>query len=155
MSGLESMPDDVTTVTFDAAGRAPEGPAHITVDEWEYLPPGEGKTGLGILRAKCTIIEKPGKPGMEVPVSDSFFLDHQSLWKMRELAIGCGVNYGEQETNWKAVARDCVGRDCWVNIANKKAKDGNTYARFTAFGSNLQAVMGKDTDKKDESKPSI
>jgi hypothetical protein len=110
------MPDDVVTDSFDAAGRAPEGPAKIQIDDWEYQAPGKEAKYSGILKAQCTILEKPGKPGLEIPVQDSFFLDHQSLWKLRELAIACGVNYGEQKTNWKQVARDCVTRTCWVNI---------------------------------------
>ncbi len=137
---------------FEKAGRAKEGPARARIEEWEFIAPKEGAKGLGQYRCTFRIFERLDEPGLDEQVSDSFWLDGASLWKLRALAEACGLTY-KGKIDWADVANDCLSRDCWINVKNVEVK-GAWYARVTNFGSSLAELTtaAKKTDDSPRSK---
>ncbi len=135
---FDQMPD-IPVDNFDEAGMTAKGPMKIRLEEWTYKPPSGGYDE-GILNGRFAVLERPDVGPVDESVRDSFFLSPNSLWKLINLATGMGLHY-DGKTNFKDVAADCIGRECWAYCDHQKGKDGRTYTRLTAFGANLSEVM--------------
>lgn len=138
----------VVSDNFESVGKSEVGAVHIRCVGWEYQAPRGEQKGEGQYRGEFDIFERPGQAGLEEKVWDSFFLDHRSLWKLRDLSMGMGINHGKNKVDWKDVAEECIGRTCWAYLDERKGKqDGKMYPDLKKFAPNLAAIeSGKPQD---------
>ncbi len=149
---LDEAPE-VIIDDFDTAGQTKEGPFHARVNSWEYQGPSEGNKGEGQLRLEADIFERPGSGELKEKLWDSFFLDASSLWKLRNLALGCGLKY-DGKVGAKQIAKDCIGRD-FFGFAKAKWSDKHqrSFVNITKFGCNYAEVTGEATAEGGEEVP--
>jgi hypothetical protein len=136
---------DVVIDDFDTAGVTPKGPAHVQCVSWEYQPPAAGTTNSPQIRGEFNILDRPsGASGGKV--WDGFFMDPNSMWRLRNAALGAGLNY-DGATSAKQIAKDLVGRDFYVNIDHRTSKKtGQTFPFFSKFGANYEEITGEGAE---------